>query len=220
MMQNNTAPYDFYTPFPEHTISDISNTPTSSGGHLVTLQHLRTGEITEMEISYCVILIGSRPDLRFISNVIQQKCDINQSIDIHSNNNNESFMESPKWNKRISWLKTLCAKCKHINLCERTRRNDYKKICGHNNKTNEIACKNEINSTKIEELSSGYGLGENPEKPIDCKTNPISVNKYTNRINNTPKGLYAMGPLVSDNFIRFIPGGALAITSALHKEND
>ncbi len=52
---------------------------------------------------------------------------------------------------------------------------------------------------------SGLGLGENPKKPIDCKSNPIAVDKYTNRVLNGAEGLYAMGPLVGDNFVRFIP---------------
>jgi hypothetical protein len=67
---------------------------------------------------------------------------------------------------------------------------------------------------------SGLGLGENPKKPIDCKSNPIAVDKYTNRVLNGAEGLYAMGPLVGDNFVRFIPGGALAITAALHKQKE
>lgn len=227
MMQNSMNPHDFYTPYPEHTISDISQIPTPTGGHLVTLKHLKTDETVEIEVSYCAILIGSRPDFRFISSLCSQKHEP-ATIDTDII---DSITESPcKWNRRISWLKTLCAKCKHINLCERPRRNDYKKICGHNingkhfdptmQQTLLCQAKNDVNTNKIEEISSGLGLGENPEKAVDCKTNPIAVNKFTNRVLNTPKGLYAMGPLISDNFIRFIPGGALAITSALHKEND
>lgn len=220
MMQNSTQSYDYYTPYPEHTISDISSIPTPSGGHLATLQHLKTGEKTEIEVSYCAILIGSRPDLRFISSLTQKQESAQQPVEIDII---ENVIESPKWNKRISWLKTFCAKCKHINIC----RNDYKKICGHNNRQLQQStfvevcnAKNEVNTNKIDEISSGLGLGENPDRPIDCKTNPVLVNKITNRVLNSPKGLYAMGPLVSDNFVRFIPGGALAITSALHKEND
>ena len=33
------------------------------------------------------------------------------------------------------------------------------------------------------------------------------------------RGLYAMGPLVGDNFVRFLQGGALAITSNIIKTN-
>lgn len=33
-----------------------------------------------------------------------------------------------------------------------------------------------------------------------------------------PPGLYALGPLVGDNFVRFIIGGALAITSHIYKQ--
>jgi len=52
------------------------------------------------------------------------------------------------------------------------------------------------------------------------KNNQIAVDKFTNEIERVPKGLFALGPLVGDNFVRFIPGGALAITAALNKEND
>lgn len=63
-------------------------------------------------------------------------------------------------------------------------------------------------------------IGEDQTKSIDCKTNPIAVDKFTNECVHVPnKGLYAMGPLVGDNFIRFIGGGALAITTALNKQH-
>ncbi len=82
-------------------------------------------------------------------------------------------------------------------------------------------CRCDVKREKVVTGSeSGLGLGENPKKPIDCKSNPIAVDKYTNRVLNGAEGLYAMGPLVGDNFVRFIPGGALAITAALHKQKE
>nr|XP_020462854.1 oxidative stress-induced growth inhibitor 2 isoform X2 [Monopterus albus]XP_020462855.1 oxidative stress-induced growth inhibitor 2 isoform X2 [Monopterus albus] len=60
----------------------------------------------------------------------------------------------------------------------------------------------------------GQYLGQDPSKPISCKQNPIDIHPYTFECTKEP-GLFAMGPLVGDNFIRFLKGGALAITSCL-----
>jgi hypothetical protein len=59
-------------------------------------------------------------------------------------------------------------------------------------------------------------LAYNTNKPIDIKDNPISINPFTYETNNF-KNLYAMGPLVGDNFVRFGISGALGITSHLWK---
>nr|XP_054597378.1 oxidative stress-induced growth inhibitor 2 isoform X2 [Nothobranchius furzeri] len=60
----------------------------------------------------------------------------------------------------------------------------------------------------------GQYLGQDPTRPISCKQNPIDVNQYTFECTKEP-GLFAMGPLVGDNFVRFLKGGALGITSCL-----
>ncbi|XP_053699509.1 oxidative stress-induced growth inhibitor 2 [Synchiropus splendidus] len=62
----------------------------------------------------------------------------------------------------------------------------------------------------------GQYLGLDPEKPISCKQNPIDINPFTFECTKEP-GLFAMGPLVGDNFVRFLKGGALGITSCLLK---
>lgn len=59
-------------------------------------------------------------------------------------------------------------------------------------------------------------LAENPDKLLDLKDNPVSVNAYTHEASRF-RNLFAMGPLISDNFVRFATGGALAITSAIWK---
>lgn len=62
----------------------------------------------------------------------------------------------------------------------------------------------------------GQYLGLDPAKPISCKQNPIEIDPYTFECAKEP-GLFAMGPLVGDNFVRFLKGGALGIASCLQK---
>ena len=56
-------------------------------------------------------------------------------------------------------------------------------------------------------------LGEDSAKEVDIKENPVLVDPFTYQ--SEEPGLYAMGPLVGDNFVRFILGGALGIVSGL-----
>lgn len=55
-------------------------------------------------------------------------------------------------------------------------------------------------------------LAVNPSKMLNTKENPILVDMCTHESANF-KTLYAMGPLIGDNFVRFGTGGALAIAS-------
>ncbi|XP_012147403.2 oxidative stress-induced growth inhibitor 1 isoform X1 [Megachile rotundata] len=56
------------------------------------------------------------------------------------------------------------------------------------------------------------GLGKFPDRPIDSKSNPIEVDDFTYEVIKAPRnGLYALGPLVGDNFVRYILGGAFGI---------
>ncbi|XP_038601183.1 oxidative stress-induced growth inhibitor 2 isoform X2 [Tachyglossus aculeatus] len=60
----------------------------------------------------------------------------------------------------------------------------------------------------------GYHLGHNSDQPITCKSNPVEIDPYTYEC--TKEGnLFALGPLVGDNFVRFVKGGALAIARCL-----
>lgn len=66
---------------------------------------------------------------------------------------------------------------------------------------------------------NGRPLGINPNETITCRRNPIDVDPFTNRVVAAEgPGLYAMGPLVGENFVRFLKGGALAIASDLAKK--
>lgn len=59
-------------------------------------------------------------------------------------------------------------------------------------------------------------LKEDPESEFNIKTNPLDIDLFTYE-SRSRKGLYALGPLVGDNFVRFISGGALAITHGLFR---
>lgn len=271
-MKDCVNTYDLYSPMPEHTIvefqSDAQNTLMPC--NRVVLKQLNTGELTTVNVSFCAILIGFRPDLYFLESNAK-RTDDNKYIkfdltcdyeEIKSNGYQLSrqcqLLTVPAYNllsRKIAWLKNLCAKCRHLSLCERSRRNDLNRrshcVCLNNarNKLNQLPSINNLNrpndnnnnhqivhseesqksmtkhisattttTTPTTEPEAIVSLGEDSTKPIDCKTNPIAVDKFTNEIQRVNvKGLYAMGPLVGDNFIRFIPGGALAITAALNK---
>lgn len=62
--------------------------------------------------------------------------------------------------------------------------------------------------------NGGRNLGVVPKWQIDSKHNPVDVDLFTYQSVHEPR-LFAMGPLVGDNFVRFGIGGALGITNHL-----
>lgn len=63
-------------------------------------------------------------------------------------------------------------------------------------------------------------LGIDPNKPVDCKVNPIQIDPFSYKCVRAPPGLYALGPLVGDNFVRFLQGGAVAIAGHIFRDNN
>jgi thioredoxin reductase len=63
----------------------------------------------------------------------------------------------------------------------------------------------------------GKNLGIIPGLSIDAKNNPIDVDLISYQSVHE-SGLFALGPLVGDNFVRFLRGGALAIASHLWRK--
>jgi len=61
-------------------------------------------------------------------------------------------------------------------------------------------------------------LGLTPGVEIS-KDNPVDVDVFTHQCTAVP-GLFAMGPLIGDNFVRFIQGGALAITNYAQQKKE
>lgn len=65
-------------------------------------------------------------------------------------------------------------------------------------------------------LPSNLSLGTIKTLPIDCKTNPVDIDRLTHRVRDIDN-LFALGPLAGDNFVRFIPGGALAVVAEIYR---
>ncbi|GLV36332.1 hypothetical protein CBL_08826 [Carabus blaptoides fortunei] len=68
-------------------------------------------------------------------------------------------------------------------------------------------------------LPAEVSLGVKKSTAIDAKSNPIDIDKMSHAVHGCD-GLYAIGPLAGDNFVRFIPGGALAVVSDLYKHKN
>ncbi|XP_045417426.1 oxidative stress-induced growth inhibitor 2 isoform X1 [Lemur catta] len=60
----------------------------------------------------------------------------------------------------------------------------------------------------------GCYLGHKSSQPITCKGNPVEIDTYTYECVKEAN-LFALGPLVGDNFVRFLKGGALGVTRCL-----
>ncbi|XP_076267737.1 oxidative stress-induced growth inhibitor 1-like [Rhynchophorus ferrugineus] len=65
-------------------------------------------------------------------------------------------------------------------------------------------------------LPSSWKLGIYKDKDIEAKTNPLNINPFTHEVIGR-EGLFALGPLTGDNFVRFLTGGAVAVCSELYK---
>ncbi|KAK9872391.1 hypothetical protein WA026_017849 [Henosepilachna vigintioctopunctata] len=68
-------------------------------------------------------------------------------------------------------------------------------------------------------LPEEFNIAIKHNQPIDGKTNAVNIDKMNHRVRGY-KNLFAVGTLAGDNFVRFIPGGALAVLSELCKKNE
>lgn len=215
MMRNPRTKHEFYQALPESGLKEIK---AVNGKHFVTIQNLKNEECQTFEVSYCAILIGSRPDLSLLQNLntLSQR---EQTVETFNENDTENIAV-----RTLRRLKIFCDKCRHLNLCFGIKNRNIiinSLIDDPNSKSCDLqkTCECEFSALdkKLKGDDRGVGFGDDPEKPIDCKNNPLAVNKFTNELLNV-SGAYALGPLVGDNFVRFIAGGALSISSALYRE--
>lgn len=223
MMRNAREKYERYRALPESTLKEIK---TVGNRHFVTI--LKNGhEEHTFEVSHCAILIGSRPDLSLLSNVAKgcppAAAALNQHVNNISSSNNRNEIVTENFVIRgLRRLKIFCEKCRHLNLCFGRSRNSNNNLLNSlieetmttTKKEQQCGCEEFFLPDSQKRDDSGIGYGENPAKPVDCKNNPIAVNKFTNEFRHVP-GIFALGPLVGDNFVRFIAGGALSIASHL-----
>ncbi|XP_031756603.1 oxidative stress-induced growth inhibitor 1 isoform X2 [Xenopus tropicalis] len=66
--------------------------------------------------------------------------------------------------------------------------------------------------------TNGTYLAMDTAQPVNSKSNPMDIDPFTYECIQE-KGLYALGPLAGDYFVRFVQGGALAAARSLLKSN-
>lgn len=64
---------------------------------------------------------------------------------------------------------------------------------------------------------AGAALAVEPAQPLSARRNPVDVDPFTHQ-SARQEGLYAVGPLAGDNFVRFVQGGARAAASSLQRK--
>ncbi|CAK1543651.1 unnamed protein product [Leptosia nina] len=211
----------------------------------VKLLNLVTNKTVELTVYIVAVLIGSKPDLFFLQtnfdlNTIEiKKCKCNEKkID-----EKQCFLRN-HWHYLKSVLGQSIQSCKsrYLNYTEINGNIDTKCALPDCNKRDTCTCNTKaerglaVRECKCEIIpysnlrrekncqcqptnpySSGLGYGIDPKKPVDGRSNPVAIDKSTHEMFNFP-GMYALGPLTADNFIRFIPGGALALVTHIHRE--
>ncbi|XP_061380457.1 oxidative stress-induced growth inhibitor 1-like [Danaus plexippus] len=239
MLDGPSGNHENYTPFPEHTIIEITpvsceepslklkNYTEDESLHpkKVKLLNLVTNQTVEITVSLIAVLIGSKPDLFFLHtdfnprNIQVQDCKCEKK-----QTQRQCFLKN-HWHYIKSVLEQSIQICKSRYLSAEINGNmDTGCTLPDCNKRKEYSVVNKqitpyCQCQPTNPYSGGIGYGADPSKPVDGRSNPIAIDRSTHELLNGPKGVYALGPLTADNFIRFIPGGALAIVAQIHKEN-
>ncbi|CAD0205267.1 unnamed protein product [Chrysodeixis includens] len=206
----------------------------------VKLLNTHTKAVTEVETRLIGVFIGSKPDLSFLQTNFLDCIDI--KIDCTKCNDEskvkrkidekQSFLKN-HWHYIKSMLGQSIQSCKsrYLNYseingntdtkcevpdCNKLKKNglmDKCQIIPYSEKEETVQC----SCDSMNPYTSGLGFGTDPKKAVDGRNNPIAIDKSSHEILNAPAGLYALGPLTADNFVRFIPGGALALVAHMHQ---
>lgn len=245
MCDGSQGNYPLYKSYPEHVIVDVTPeragtsppSPPSTRPKRVRLLDLRTNQITEVVVSVIAVLIGSKPDLFFLQTNFSLNCiQTDDCLKCLEEKHVKKKMDNKECFLRNHWLNFKNVLEQGINSCK-SRYLNYSEINGNTDTKCELAdCNRRPEKTKCmcnktdqiipkkcecepsNPYSSGIGFGIDPKKPVDGRSNPMAIDKSTHELLNGPKGMYALGPLTADNFVRFIPGGALALVAHIHKD--
>lgn len=262
MCDGPSGNHNNYTPFPDHTIIDITpeTSPKLTSDDIedyaltlktVKLLDLKTQEITEIQVYVVGVFIGSKPDLSFLQtnylDYFDDKIDCDKCADEAIA---QRKIEEKQCFLKNHWLYIKSMLGQSIQICK-SRYLNQTEINGNGDTKCELKDCNGRNDSEMEKsdrdfdridkmkiipyndddnikcqcdmmnpYASGLGFGVDPKKPVDGRNNPIAIDRTTHEILNAPRGMYALGPLTADNFVRFIPGGALAIVADIHKKNE
>lgn len=228
MCDGASGNYENYTSYPHHVIVDITNHTSPPTPHKmrdldpvqfkkVKLLDILTNETTEVVVSMIGVFIGSKPDLFFLQTNFDLNC-----IDLKSCSciQNKKIEEKQFFKNHWMYFKTVLQSiqnCKSRYFSDKCSCEDNCQCSTSYSEVieNQIRCQ----CQPVSPLTNGIGFGVDGSKPVDSR-NPIAIDKSTHALLNAPKGVYALGPLTADNFVRFIPGGALALVAHIHRDNE
>lgn len=215
-----------YTSLPDHVILDVTPLSADRTGDAddedlirpkrVRLLDPRTDTTKEVTVSIIGAFIGSKPDLFFLqTNLnrdridIKAKCTCGRAADEAKRKiDDKQFFLKNHWHHLKSVVGQSLQNC-------RSRYFHHTELNGKRGAPAE--CGGEGRCCAAEALSDGIGFGIDRSKPVDCRANPLAIDKGTHELLAAPRGLYALGPVAADNFVRFVPGGALAAVAHMHR---
>lgn len=228
MCDGPSGDHENYSSYPHHVIVDITNHTPPSAPHkmhqdidpiqlkTVKLLNILTNETADIVVSAIGVFIGSKPDLFFLQTNFDLNCmELSSCNCIKIKKNEEKRFFKNHW----LYFKTVL---QSIQNCK--SRYFFADKCGCEDDCKcDVIPYSEVVEKKIKcqcapvsPLTNGIGFGVDGAKPVDSR-NPIAIDRSTHELLNAPKGVYAIGPLTADNFVRFIPGGALAVVSHIHR---
>lgn len=223
MLDGPPGNHQNYTPYPEHAVLDITpashNTPALRNNDLLTLKtvkllNLRSNQTVEVTVSLIAVLIGSKPDLFFLQSNLETNLDIHTNLDTTLNTQCIKCIKKQEEDQKQCFIKNHWHYIK--NVLEQSIQICKSKYLNYEINGNEKEC---IMGEFGRFEGDGVGWGVEMGKAVDGRGNPLAVYGDSHEARRV-EGVYALGPLTADNFMRFIPGGAVAIVSHIHKQRN